>query len=551
MAAPLAIAGSPVPVRSLLAPAVALPVASFTLGAATVAYLASGRVGGGDLAVVVLAACLVWPVAAAVLLDRRPGHPLGPVLCMPALVPLIGALAAGRRVDSRPLPSDVLEAGPLPAALLACLVFVALPLQVSFLGHPSRPGRRPRGTFWTALAVSVLTAVVAAAPGAASFGVRTPGPPIGYPGALGIAAVVAAALGAHAAVGLAWRRSAGAVRDLLGWYLIGSAVLGAATVALALVVADGTSALALYALSALLAAAPATLTLLLLSPSPPALDLALARGAAFVVALVALGAVYLAAVAGLAATGLPDGPLGAALLTGTAALVAVPAWGRCRSWVEDLVFGSGRRPETVLRDMRRGLGDAHPAGPLTAVTDWVAAALRSPGARVCTDPNRPIKPQVGGVVVPLRVGGADVGCLELAPRARGERYGRRDLDLVEQLGVPVALVAQAVATGQALARSRQQVTDERARERRRVLDDLHDGLGPSLAGVGLHLSAARQRLASSTDHSARAPRGWLCWTPPSMPSGRRGRCSGNWSSISVPTPCRRWCTGASPNPWPN
>jgi signal transduction histidine kinase len=68
-------------------------------------------------------------------------------------------------------------------------------------------------------------------------------------------------------------------------------------------------------------------------------------------------------------------------------------------------------------------------------------------------------------------------------------------------------VAQAVATGQALARSRQQVTDERARERRRVLDDLHDGLGPSLAGVGLHLSAARQRLAGRTGDDARSAEG--------------------------------------------
>jgi signal transduction histidine kinase len=78
---------------------------------------------------------------------------------------------------------------------------------------------------------------------------------------------------------------------------------------------------------------------------------------------------------------------------------------------------------------------------------------------------------------------------------------------VEHLAVPVALVAQAVAASQALARSEQRVIEERARERRRVLDDLHDGLGPALAGVGLQLSAARRRLAETADQDARASDG--------------------------------------------
>jgi len=492
-AAPVPV-GSGAPVRLVPVRAFALPVASFTVGVVTVASLAGGQVGASDLAVVVLASCLVWPVAAAVLLERRPGHPLGPVLCGAAVVPLVGAVSAGVRVGARPLPFDVVAMGVLPAAVLACIAFVGMPLAVGRTTAVSWPRRTWTVVLPLALAASGLTAVTVAV---APSGVGRPAVvPDAVLEGLGGAALCCAALWAHAETARARRRVFGADRDRLGWYLIGSVVLGSAASGLAVAVAGGASAVVSYALAAVVATIPAASTALLLSPAPPALDLALARVVAFTGVLVVLVVVYLGVVAGLAASGLPEGPMGAAVLTGTAALLAVPLWSRCRSWVEDLLFGNGRRPESVLRMMQHGVRDAPATETLTAVTDWVAEALRSPAARVHAGGGDPMAAPSGALLVPLRVGGSVRGWLEVAPRTTGERYGRRDRILLDQLAVPVALVAHTVAVNEALARSEQRVTEERARERRRVLDDLHDGLGPTLAGAGMQLSAARQRLAA-------------------------------------------------------
>ena len=54
-----------------------------------------------------------------------------------------------------------------------------------------------------------------------------------------------------------------------------------------------------------------------------------------------------------------------------------------------------------------------------------------------------------------------------------------------------------------LARSRGQIVAAREEERRRLRRDLHDGLGPTLAAIGLKLDVARERAA--TDPAAVAP----------------------------------------------
>jgi signal transduction histidine kinase len=131
----------------------------------------------------------------------------------------------------------------------------------------------------------------------------------------------------------------------------------------------------------------------------------------------------------------------------------------------------------------------------------VAAAVRSPGARVLHEPpETPDDP--AALSVPLRAGDALVGHLVVAPRRPGERFSGRDRRLLEQLAVPVALVARTAAANEELARSEQRVTDERRRERRRVLDDLHDDLGPALSGIGMQLTAARGRLVHDTAAAA-------------------------------------------------
>jgi signal transduction histidine kinase len=99
------------------------------------------------------------------------------------------------------------------------------------------------------------------------------------------------------------------------------------------------------------------------------------------------------------------------------------------------------------------------------------------------------------LVVPLVHQGAAVGELCLGLRA-GERLRERDHHLIADLAPQVAAAAQAVALSQQLQTARQRIVELREEERRRIRRDLHDGLGPALAGLTFTLEAARN-LASS------------------------------------------------------
>jgi len=71
-------------------------------------------------------------------------------------------------------------------------------------------------------------------------------------------------------------------------------------------------------------------------------------------------------------------------------------------------------------------------------------------------------------------------------------------DLARQVGVAVhavRLTADLQHLTRDLQRSREQLVSAREEERRRLRRDLHDGLGPRLAGLTLKLETARNRLA--------------------------------------------------------
>jgi len=65
--------------------------------------------------------------------------------------------------------------------------------------------------------------------------------------------------------------------------------------------------------------------------------------------------------------------------------------------------------------------------------------------------------------------------------------------MVEQLLPTVALVCRAVALAVGAEHARQDVARERDAERARILRDLHDGLGPVLAGMSMRVQAELRR----------------------------------------------------------
>lgn len=160
------------------------------------------------------------------------------------------------------------------------------------------------------------------------------------------------------------------------------------------------------------------------------------------------------------------------------------------------------RPPEVLAAMARTIRDAldarsvqievfpsTPARPLEATTadaPWAAGATATAGPSTAA-----------WVPVPLTLDGRDHGVVRVAARSGALRSaGQRRLlgDLVRQ----VAMVVAASKLREELESTREHLVLAREEERRRIRRDLHDGLGPSLAGIKLQLSALRRQLGPAS-----------------------------------------------------
>ncbi|HEX8135035.1 MAG TPA: GAF domain-containing sensor histidine kinase, partial [Actinomycetes bacterium] len=141
---------------------------------------------------------------------------------------------------------------------------------------------------------------------------------------------------------------------------------------------------------------------------------------------------------------------------------------------------------------------------LATVTD----AVRAPGAAVLA-PDGSLLAAHGATpassnaeLLPLRVGGRELGVLQIAPRGVGEPYTDGDRRLLAALAPQVAVVVRALELAEALEAERDRVVAATRQERQRLRRDLHDGLGPSLSGVSLGLQALQD--ARATDDQATA-----------------------------------------------
>jgi signal transduction histidine kinase len=95
--------------------------------------------------------------------------------------------------------------------------------------------------------------------------------------------------------------------------------------------------------------------------------------------------------------------------------------------------------------------------------------------------------------------GEQIGRLLVTPRRVGGQLSDRDRRLLADLAHPVALTVNAVELSARLQRVREQLVTTREEERRRLRRDLHDGLGPTLAGMVMQLDAASNVLRRDPD----------------------------------------------------
>jgi signal transduction histidine kinase len=167
------------------------------------------------------------------------------------------------------------------------------------------------------------------------------------------------------------------------------------------------------------------------------------------------------------------------------------------------VLGERADPLTLVDRVGAGLEVEHD-DPVASMLEAVASAAGTSYA-VVQDIQGASVARVGDSTgttfdLPLRHRGVQLGTLTIGPRRGATRVTEQDARLVTALAPHLAVVVGAARLAEELARERTRVTTATLAERDRLRRDLHDGLGPSLAGIALGLEAANT--AHRTDPDA-------------------------------------------------
>jgi signal transduction histidine kinase len=211
-----------------------------------------------------------------------------------------------------------------------------------------------------------------------------------------------------------------------------------------------------------------------------------------------------------------DIPYAVALMsTGAAALLALPLRDRLQRTVNRLMYGDRHEPYRAISRLGSQLEVTAATNDVPmVVVDTVAEALRLPyvAIRVPNGDTLAVIAARGHVPptreaqlwhLPLIVGGEAVGELVLAPRGPGETFDAADRRLLHDLARQAGPAIQASRLTTDLRRSHERLVATREEERRRLRRELHDGVGPTLAGTLMKVEAARSRLATHPEEADR------------------------------------------------
>lgn len=207
----------------------------------------------------------------------------------------------------------------------------------------------------------------------------------------------------------------------------------------------------------------------------------------------------------------------AILATGLIAVLFHPLRQRLQSAINHLMYGDRDDPYMALARLGRRLeASLAPEAVLPTVVRTVRETLKLPyvaiylqqdshGYKIVAEAASPSLRIEGGRIrvpgmeregrcIPLIHQGETLGYIVLGPRAPTEAFSSTDLHLLEDLAPQVGVAVHAVRLTADLQRSRERLVVAREEERRRLRRDLHDGLGPQLAGLALKLETLRNRL---------------------------------------------------------
>lgn len=196
------------------------------------------------------------------------------------------------------------------------------------------------------------------------------------------------------------------------------------------------------------------------------------------------------------------------LATGMIAVVFQPLRLFLQRLVNRLMYGDRDEPYIVLSRLSQRLDLAlAPGDVIPAILETIIQTLKLPYAALRLNDETmsfqgALPTNVAPVSFPLLYRGEAIGQLVVAPRAAGETFTAAERRLLEDIARQAGVVAHNVRLTSELQRAREKLVTAREEERRRLRRDLHDGLGPKLAGQALILEAVRDSLVPESHNRA-------------------------------------------------
>ncbi len=197
-------------------------------------------------------------------------------------------------------------------------------------------------------------------------------------------------------------------------------------------------------------------------------------------------------------------------VVGTAVILVVVielVAGRLHRFVDWLLYGQRDDLSAATARLSRALEDVDDDHALqslvTALADtlrlsYVAAVLDADGSTVVAVG----EPSTRVATFPVRHGGTPLG--ELRAGRRSQPLDHRDQRLLRASAAQIGLVLHAARLARELRTAREDLVLSVQEERRRLRRDIHDGVGPTLAGIALGAESA-QRAVEQGDLGRAAP----------------------------------------------
>ena len=235
------------------------------------------------------------------------------------------------------------------------------------------------------------------------------------------------------------------------------------------------------------------------------IDLAVSR--ATLSGLLTLGLVVVYLLVSLVAQQIIPGDGFAHLVSAGAVAVAVqPARLFAEKRVNRLVYGEAATdPTRLVRRFGNHLGVAGSADELFAgLARDLGTGMRLESVTIQPEDATPVRwgePTSEPTVLPLLHRGEQLGTVAVTAPA-GESLGPRGEQMIAEFGAVAATALAVLHQARQVEDARARLTRARLEERRVIRREIHDGLGPSLAGLRLGLQGARNLLGRDDEAAA-------------------------------------------------